>query len=124
AEPSATNYFELLALGQNLGGDLGGRADGQALVVADDRAQLGGLQAGLEIDVAAALGEDLYCARGKLIGDEHLGLCHENVSSKQPHPEEARSAVSNARGKPRVGGPQIPSSLHPPREAPCGRSSG
>ena len=58
ADAGAADDLQLLGLGQNLGGDLGGRADGQALVVADDGAQLGGLQAGLEIDVAAALGED------------------------------------------------------------------
>ena len=64
ADAGAADDLELLGLGQHLGRDLGRRADGQALVVADDGAQLGRLQAGLEVDVAAALGEDLDGARG------------------------------------------------------------
>ena len=80
ADAGAAHDLELLGLGQHLGRHLGRRADRQAFVVADDGAQLGRLQAGLEIDVAAALGKDLDRAGRQLIGDEHLGLCHFNFS--------------------------------------------
>ena len=81
ADAGAADDLELLRFRQHLGRDLGGRADRQPLVVADDGAQLGRLQAGLEIDVAAALGKDLDGARRKLVGDENLWLCHYGLRS-------------------------------------------
>ena len=74
ADAGATDDFQVLRLRQHLGRDLGRRADREAVVVADDGAQLGGFQAGLEVDVAAALGEDLDGARRQLVGDQNLGF--------------------------------------------------
>ena len=39
--PARPTTFSFLAAAEHLGGDLGGRADGEAVVVADDGAQLG-----------------------------------------------------------------------------------
>ena len=76
ADAGTAHDLEQLGLGQHLGGDLGRGPDREALVVADNGTQLGGLQARLEIDVATALRENLDGARGELVGNENLGLGH------------------------------------------------
>ena len=93
ADAGAAHDLELLGFRQHLGRDLGRRPYGQPLVVADDGAQLGGLQARLEIDVATALRENLDSARGKLVGNENFRLGHcLGLLRREPHPEMRRAA--------------------------------
>ncbi len=61
---------------QDVLGDLGRRADGEAVVVADDRLQLLGCLAGDLVDLDAALAEDLGGAGVHLVADENFRLSH------------------------------------------------
>src|SRR3546814_8800406 len=63
---------DLLRRFQHLGGDLGGRADGEAVIVADDGDQLVGLEAGLDVDLDAAALEDVDGGGAQLVGNENL----------------------------------------------------
>ena len=63
--PARPTTFSFLASAKTSAVTLVAERMAEALVVADDGAQLGGLQAGPEIDVAATLGEDFHRAAGK-----------------------------------------------------------
>ena len=72
ARPITLRFF---ASSRIFGGHLGGRADGETVVVAD---QLGELvlvlaEAGLEIDLDAAVLEDLHGGGRQRVGDENFG---------------------------------------------------
>ena len=73
ADAGAADHLQLLGRGEQLGGDLGGRADGEAVVVADDPGELVLVEAGLDVDVDAALLEDRDGGGGELVGDENAG---------------------------------------------------
>ena len=61
--------------GEDLFGDFGGGADRKAVIVADDFGQLVLVLAkvGLEIDVDAAVFEDLNGGFAEAVGDEYFG---------------------------------------------------
>ena len=65
-----------LGRGEDIGSDLGGTADGEAVVIADADLELFGRLAGDHIDVAAALLEDAGGVGVHLVGDEDFGLGH------------------------------------------------
>jgi hypothetical protein len=71
-------------------GDLGRRADGEAVVFADTGDQLLRRFAGDDIDVAAHLGEDAGGVGIHLVGNENLGLGH-GMHSIAPFPFALRS---------------------------------
>ncbi len=73
--PARPITFRFLAFSRIFGGHLGGRADGEAVVIAD---QLGELflvlaERGLEIDLDAAILEDLHGGGREGVGDENAG---------------------------------------------------
>ena len=73
--PARPITFRFFALSENLRRHLGGRADRQTVVVADDLGELVFVLAeiGLEIDLDAAILEDLHRGGRKRIGDENAG---------------------------------------------------
>ena len=73
--PARPITFRFLALLQDLRRHLGGRADGEAVVIADDLGELVLVLAelGLEIDLDAAILEDLHGGGREGVGDEHAG---------------------------------------------------
>ena len=75
ADAGAADDPELLRRGDQLLGDLGRRADGEPVIVADDREELVLVLAeiGLVVDLDAAILEDLDGGLGKLVGDENAG---------------------------------------------------
>ena len=82
--PARPITFRFLAASRIFGGHLGGGADGEAVVVADDLGELVLVLAelGLEIDLDAAILEDLHGGGGQSVGDENFGHdCHSNSYS-------------------------------------------
>ena len=73
ADAGAPDHLQAVGVAQDVGGDLGRRADGEAVVVADDRLQLVGLEAGLDVDLDAARPKDVGGLRAHAVGDENLG---------------------------------------------------
>ena len=75
ADAGAADHLQVLGIGQNLRRHLGGRADGEAVVIADDLGELVLVLAeiGLEIDLDAAILEDLHGGFGESVGDENFG---------------------------------------------------
>ena len=73
--PARPMTRRLVGLGDELGGDLGRRADGEAVVGADDLGELRRVLAELrlEVDLDAAILEDLHGGVGELVGNENLG---------------------------------------------------
>ena len=73
--PARPITFRFLAFSRIFGRHLGGRADGEAVVVADDLGELVLVLAevGLEIDLDAAILEDLHGGGRQRIGDENFG---------------------------------------------------
>ena len=58
ADAGAADHFQLCRAFEQFGGDLGRRANGQAVELADDPGELVLVEAGLEVDFDAALLED------------------------------------------------------------------
>ena len=79
ADAGAANDLEARGAFEELRGDLGVRADGEAIVVADDLGELVLVLAevGLEVDLDAAILEDLHGRSGQGIGNENA-RCHGN----------------------------------------------
>ena len=75
-DPGAADHLQPGRLGNQLLGQLGGRADGEAVIIADDFAQFFGRLAGDDIDIAAALAEDLLGFGVHLVGNEYAGFGH------------------------------------------------
>jgi hypothetical protein len=75
ADAGAANHFELCRLLQDFRCDLGGGAHREAVELADHRGKLVLVLAeiGLEVDLDAAILEDLDRRRRQGIGDEHAG---------------------------------------------------
>ena len=75
ADAGAADHLEVLGLLEDLGRDLGRGADGEAVEIADQLGQLilVAAELGLEIDLDAAILEDLDGGGGQRIGDENLG---------------------------------------------------
>ena len=78
--PARPTTFSRGAALEQLGGDLGGRADGEAVIVADDGGELVLVEAGLEVDLDAALLEDGDGGGREGIGNEDA-RCHGRFSS-------------------------------------------
>src|SRR5665213_698125 len=78
ADAGTADNFQVLGLFENLGGYFSGRANGEPVVIADDLGQLFLVLAktGLEIDLDAAILENLHRGGGKRVGDENFGDCH------------------------------------------------
>src|SRR5262249_27249905 len=77
ADAGAADHLEVLRLLENLRRYLGGRADGEAVEVADDLGKLVLVLAEvrLEIDLDAAILEDLHSGGRKGVGNQYSG-CH------------------------------------------------
>ena len=73
ADAGAADDLQVLGGGDDVLVGLGGRADGEAVVVADDLDQLVLGEAGLDVGVDAALLEDVDGGGAKLVGDEDAG---------------------------------------------------
>ncbi len=87
ADAGAADHLQLLGVFEQLGGDLGRRADRQAVVVADDLGELVLVEAGLDVDLDAALLEDRDGGGREFVGDENAGShgsC--SLSSRSPSP--------------------------------------
>ena len=67
-------------------GNLGGRTDGEAIILADDRLQFIGRHARLHIDVAATFFENAGGVRVHLVRNEDFGLAHDRYSCRCPRP--------------------------------------
>jgi hypothetical protein len=73
ADARAADDFQVLRALQDIGGDFGGRADRQTVVIVDDLGQFFGLQVGAHGDLHAAAGEDLFRLRAHFIADQDFG---------------------------------------------------
>ena len=73
--PARPTTFRRVALVQQLFGDLGGRADGKAVILVDDRGQRLLVLAEFRqvVDLDAAVAEDLDGGFGKFVGNENAG---------------------------------------------------
>ena len=71
ADAGAADDLQLRRMFEQLGGDLGRRADRKAVVVADDPGELVLVEARLDVDLDAALLEDGDGGGRKLVGDEN-----------------------------------------------------
>ena len=78
ADAGAADHLQLRRLGDDLRRRLGRRADGKAVIIADDLGKLVLVLAeiGLEVDVDAAVLEDLHGGRRQRVGNENFGFCH------------------------------------------------
>ena len=73
ADAGAADDFQMRRGAEQVGGDFRRRADRQAVIAADDRFQFVLREAGLHVDVDAAVFEDLHGGRGELVGDQDFG---------------------------------------------------
>ena len=73
ANAGAADHLQLVGLGDQLLGDLGRRADGEAVIVADDLLELVLGKAGLHVDGDTAILEDLHGCRRQVVGDQYAG---------------------------------------------------
>ena len=70
ADAGAADDLQLAGVREDRRGDLGRRADPQAVVLADDGRQLFGFQADLDVDREPRLLQDLDGALGHVIGNQ------------------------------------------------------
>ncbi len=75
ADAGAADHLEMRRLLENFRRDLGGRADRETVVLADDLGELFlvGAELRLEIDLDAAILEDLHGGGRQRVGDENFG---------------------------------------------------
>ena len=80
ADTGAADDLELGSGFDELGRDLGRRADGEPVIGGDDGEEriLVLAEIGLIVDIDAAVAEDLHGGFGKLVGDEYTG-CHGRI---------------------------------------------
>jgi hypothetical protein len=76
ADPGAADDLQVGRGGEDVGGDFGGRTDGEAVIIADHRDQLVLGLAGDLVDLDAALLEDRGGLGVHLVADEDFGLRH------------------------------------------------
>ena len=78
ADAGAADHLQPGGLVDDLRGRLGGGADRKAVVIADDLGELVLVLAeiGLEVDLDAAILEDLHGSGRQRVGNENFGLCH------------------------------------------------
>ena len=78
ADAGAADHLQPRRLLDDLGGRLGRRADGEPVIVADDLGELVLVLAeiGLEVDLDAAILEDLHGGGRERVGNENFGFCH------------------------------------------------
>ena len=106
ADAGAADHLEVLRLLQDLRRDLGGRADREAVELADQRGELLLVVAeiGLEVDLDAAILEDLDGGGRQGIGDEHArshGIARPNtlmgkIAPPRPAAPEHHAAFGSA----------------------------
>ena len=74
-DPCAADDFQVVCGSDQFLGRFGGRADGEAVILRDQVQQLFLVLAelGHEVDIDAAVAEDLNGGLGKLVGDEYFG---------------------------------------------------
>ena len=73
ADAGAADDLQLLGLADQLFRHLGGRADGEPVILADDFFQLLLGEAGFEVDGDARVLEDLHGGGGEFVGNENAG---------------------------------------------------
>ena len=71
--PARPTTFRLVRGIEQFARHLGGGTDGQAVIGRDDGAQVGGRQAGLEVDLDAATAEDVDRGGGEFVADQDFG---------------------------------------------------
>jgi hypothetical protein len=78
ADAGAADHLQVPGLFEDLGRDLGGGADGEAVILADHGGELVLVLAeiGLEIHFDAAILEDLHGGGRESVGDENAGSGH------------------------------------------------
>ena len=96
--PARPITFRFVRLFEDLGRHLGGGADGKAVIIADDGGELVLVLAevGLEIDLDAAILEDLHGGGGQSIGNENAGSGH-GAPLKNPRPLCGRGRPKRSR---------------------------
>ena len=72
AHPGPRDRPQPVGLGEQVGVDLGGRADQDAVEVGDAPLELGAVPAGAELDVEAGRAQQLDAGVADLLGDEDL----------------------------------------------------
>ena len=72
-DPRSAYHFQVGRGVEQFAGDLGGGPDRQAIIIGNDRPQVGRRKAGLEIDLDAAAAEDIDGGRGQLVADQNFG---------------------------------------------------
>src|SRR3546814_924025 len=82
ADPGAADDLEVGRGGEHVGGYLGGRADREAVIVADHRDQLVPGLAGDHVDLDAAFLEDRFGFGVHFVADEDFGGGHWNCFQK------------------------------------------
>ena len=97
--PARPMTFSRVGLVEQLRGDLGRRADGEAVIIADDLGELVLVLAeiGLEVDLDAAILEDLHGGRRQRVGNENLGFGHWTFLSEMER-RPGRSAHARRAG--------------------------
>jgi hypothetical protein len=79
SDPGAADNLELGGFRDQLLGQLRGRADGEAIILANDFSQFFGRLARDHIDIAAALAKNLLGLGVHLVGNEYAGFGHFNI---------------------------------------------
>ena len=74
-DTGAPDDLQVIGLGNQIGGRLGGGTDGQTIVIANDFRQFGGVlaQIGLEIDFDSVVFEDFNGSGGQFVRDKNFG---------------------------------------------------
>src|SRR3954464_15033362 len=83
-DAGAAHHFQILGGFDHIGGDLGGGADGNAVILVDDLEQFFFRQSGLHIGFDAAFLEDGDGGRRQFIGNQNLGHGNLHMSSFSP----------------------------------------
>ena len=71
-DPGPANNLQIVGSGENIPGHLGGRPDGQPVIIADDGGKFGRIEAGLHIDFDPTGLENIHSPRAKLVADKNL----------------------------------------------------
>ena len=77
ADPGAADNFQVGRFLDEFFRQLRRRTDSETIILADDFAKFFGCFAGDDIDVTAALAENLFGFRVHLVGNEYAWFCHD-----------------------------------------------